>query len=100
MDREQVEWLQAVGVRVETFDENCGWCGKPSTYHRATDRYTHRDGSPHAACWLALSQGREQATVESVVSQRDSRASSRRPACRVSRRELRGQAFTVDVSAS
>lgn len=70
MNRKQVEALQAVGVRAETFDEACAWCGRPSTYHRQIDRYTHRDSSPHLDCWVALSQGR---TPEPVVSQRDSR---------------------------
>ncbi len=98
MNRDEAAAFQAVGIRIETFDEDCGWCGRPSTYVRAEDRYHHKCDTPNLPCWLALSQGRDLKLSEPVATQRkvshgDSPTSRRHPGRRVSRRELRAQAF-------
>ena len=99
MNRDEAAAFQAVGIRIETFDEDCGWCGRPSTYVRAEDRYHHKCDTPNLPCWLALSQGREPGSVapQRGVSHRDSPTSPHRPGRRVTRRELRAQALTAEV---
>ena len=76
MNRERAIALQRRGIRVPAFDERCGWCHRPSTYHRDLDRYTHDDGSPHADCWLHLARGDENmepVAAQAKMSHRDSR---------------------------
>ena len=82
MNRDEAAAFQAVGIRVESFDEACGHCGRPSSYVRAEDRYHHKCDTPNLSCWLAISQGRE---PKHVVSHRDSRSDCRRDGRRTHR---------------
>ena len=78
MNREEVEVLQGVGIRVEQVDEPCGHCGRPSVYDRRTDRYYHVElGAPNLPCWVAISSG--QTPMKHAVSQSDSLSSARCP---------------------